>query len=156
MKRRVFASAASLCVALGTMLAIVLPGTSTAEAGGSTHKITTWTNVGVDVEGAIQGTFKCDSVTGVWKLKLTGIQAYGQTPNGVAAWPDLSMIISLPGPQNLSGLSLKQDATHGLFVLSYTSSGDRDIANPGASCATGQGVLVYGSDSIPILEGTMS
>jgi hypothetical protein len=52
--------------------AIVVPGSSIAQAGISKHSVTTWLHAGTDVEGAAGGSFSCKPATGVWKLSLTG------------------------------------------------------------------------------------
>jgi hypothetical protein len=163
MKSKLLVTAISAFVALGTMLAIVVPGSSIAQAGSAKHKITTWSHVGPDVEGAAGGTFKCNSTTGVWKLSLTGIQVIES--DGTTEWPSLSLsalIGPTPYTTSVSNLSIKQDMTDGLFEISFKSSaggpdgGDTNLTNPTEDCATGDQIAIYGGDGNGFLLGTMS
>jgi hypothetical protein len=161
MKSKLLTTAVSGLVALGTMLAIVVPGSSIAQAGGAKHKITTWSHVGTDVEGAAGGTFSCNSTTGVWKLSLTGIQVIES--NGTTEWPSLTIGANIgPDSEVFSNLSIKQDATDGLFEISFKSSsggpegGSTNLTNPGVDCATGDEVVIFGGDGIAFRFGNMS
>lgn len=161
MRTKVVACAASLLIALGTLFAVVLAGSSTAGAGVSTHEITTWGNFGTDVEGAVQGTFRCNSTTGVWKLSLTGIQVIES--DGATEWPTLS-VSALIGPfdEDSGNLPIDQDTTDGLFDISYrsvpggTSVTGANLTNPSVDCATGDQVALLGGDGIDFLVGTMN
>src|SRR5580704_1615132 len=159
MRTKAAACAASLFIALGTLFAIVLPGSSTAGAGISTHEITTWGYFGTDVEGAVQGTFRCNSTTGVWKLSLNGIQVIES--DGATEWPSLS-VSALIGPfdENSGSLPIDQDSTDGLFEISFRSisgsSTGGNLTNPGVDCATADQVAILGGDGIDFLVGTMS
>ncbi len=155
MGTKVLAGAASLLIGLITLLAIVLPDSSNAGAGLSEHQITAWQSFGVDVEGAVQGMYKCNQDTGVWKLSLSGIQVIES--DGATEWPSLSVsILTGPYSEESGNLPITQDSTDGLFMLSFKSSSGTNLTNPGADCATGDQVAVIGGDGITFLIGTMS
>lgn len=155
MGTKVLAGAASLLIALSTLLAIVLPGSSNAVAGMSEHQIIAWQSVGLDVEGSVQGTYRCNPDTGAWKLWLSGIQVIES--DGATEWPSLSVsILTGPYSEGSGNLPITQDSTDGLFALSFKSSSGTNLTNPGADCATGDQVAVIGGDGITFLVGTMS
>jgi hypothetical protein len=162
MRTKILACAASTFVALGTVLAIVIPGSSSAQANAAKHSVAKWLDVDNDVEGAAGGKFSCNSTTGVWKLSLTGIQVLES--DGTTEWPQLSLN-ALIGPDNefFANLSIKQDTTDGLFEITFksgpgdpTGGGDTNLNNPGADCATGDQIAIYGGDGHAMLLGTMS
>jgi hypothetical protein len=161
MRTKLLASAACALVAVGTMVAIVVPGSFIAQAGTSKHSVTTWLHVGTDVEGAAAGSFSCNSTTGVWNLSLHGIQVIDS--DGTTEWPTLNLSALIgPNDESFTNLSIKQDTTNGLFEISFKSGpggpagGSTNLTKPSVDCATGDQIAIYGGDGNGMLLGTMS
>jgi hypothetical protein len=135
-KQRIAAGVVSLA-AVGA-LAVVVSGAFAATSWTDTATIN-GQSFSPATEGGVKAVYSCNSSTGRWSAKITGVQVIDK--DGVTPWPDYNIFLFLAGGPDHSvqfSHTLTQNSTNGLFVASF--HGTMSPADIPDACAPGLSV----------------